>query len=78
MEKLTEIMDRGVIRTKCFVYDFLHKENGDTNFISIAIIAAIVVVLAGFFIYFGKDIMKTMSESVKKFIQNPAERDPNS
>lgn len=76
MEKLTEIMDRGVIRTKCFVYDFLHKENGDTNFISIAIIAAIVIVLAGFFMFIGKDAMIDIKGKVKTFISNPSAEEP--
>lgn len=50
--------------------EFRNNERGDTNFISILIIIAIVLVLAGAFMTFGKSIMDTVQLKVEEFIAN--------
>ena len=45
------------LRTKSAMTRFLKKENGDTNFISIIIILAIVMVVAAIFIGFREQIV---------------------
>lgn len=42
-------------------------ERGDTNFISIIIILAIVIVLAGVFIGFGQDIIDAVKGTIQGF-----------
>lgn len=76
MKKITKFMDEEIIKVKCFAYNFFHDDNGDTNFISIAIVAAIVVVLAGFFMFIGKDTMKELKNQVHDFITNPKDSEP--
>ncbi len=43
------------------------EENGDTNFISIAIILAIVLVVAGIFIVFKNQILGMFNDSTNEF-----------
>lgn len=52
------------------VYDFLHDEKGDTNFIAMAIIIGIVVIFAGLFLTLGKDLMATVTQKLKDFFSN--------
>lgn len=47
--------------------NFLYKENGDTNFISIVIVLVIVLVVASVFIIFKDKIMATASNAFNKF-----------
>lgn len=44
------------------------EEDGDTNFISMLIIIAIVVVFAGLFLTLGSTVMDTVSNSVTNFL----------
>ena len=57
-------------RAKNALHKFLKKENGDTNFISIIIIFAIVMVVAAIFIGFRKEIVdwvqKTFNSAFSK------------
>ncbi|WP_185752509.1 hypothetical protein [Butyrivibrio sp. AE2032] len=50
------------------VKNFLASERGDTNFISIIIIVAIVVALAGAFWALAKGGMDTISKAFKTFL----------
>ena len=44
LNKIKEKMDCGLLKTKIALHDFWYKENGDTNFISIAIILIVIIV----------------------------------
>lgn len=46
--------------------DFLHKEDGDTNFISIIILLAIAVIVAGVFIAFKDQILGWATNIINK------------
>lgn len=48
--------------------EFKKSEQGDTNFISILIILAIVVVLAGLFLTLGTTVMTSVTDRVTGFI----------
>ena len=50
------------------VKSFLASERGDTNFISIIIIIAIVVALAGVFWAFAKNGMDTVKKAFNSFL----------
>ncbi len=52
------------------VKSFLTSERGDTNFISIIIIVAIVVALAGAFWALANGGMKTISKAFNKFLKS--------
>ena len=69
MDKLNEIYLRVFLYVSGVIRDFKESERGDTNFISMLLIIAIVVVLAGAFLTLGKDVMKTVSEQVRKFLE---------
>lgn len=47
--------------------DFIKKENGDTNFISILIILGIVILLAGVFMLFKDQIITMVTDIVDNF-----------
>ncbi len=49
------------------LYFFKNEERGDTNFISISIILAIVVILVATFLGFRDQIMSVVSDKVNKF-----------
>lgn len=51
---------------------FKNNERGDTNFISIIIIVAIVVVFAGLFLAFGEKAISAIQEKVVTFINDPS------
>ncbi len=57
LNKIKEKMDCGLLKTKMALHDFWHKENGDTNFISIAIILVIVIAVAVAFILFKDKVL---------------------
>ncbi|MCD8086237.1 MAG: hypothetical protein LUF28_07945 [Clostridiales bacterium] len=48
--------------------EFKSSDRGDTNFVSILLIIAIVVVLAGLFLTLGKTVMETVSGYVTNFL----------
>lgn len=68
MRKVNEVMRKMHIKTLCAIQNFRNSERGDTNFVSMLIIIGIVVVLAGLFLVLGKDIMTSISQKVKDFI----------
>lgn len=68
MEKLEKLYlsIRNIIENT--IEDFVNEERGDTNFISIAIILAIVLVLAIAFIGFKDQIMGVVKEKIEQFM----------
>ncbi|MCI5655427.1 MAG: hypothetical protein SOT80_05670 [Candidatus Pseudoruminococcus sp.] len=55
----------------------IKDENGDTNFISIAIILVVVLVLAGVFIAFGNQILSWFNGTVANFWGGKTHKDAN-
>ncbi len=68
MDKLNEIYLRVFLYVSGVIRDFKESERGDTNFISMLLIIAIVVVLAGAFLKFGDSIMDTVTKQVDAFL----------
>ncbi len=68
MKKILDMMTKMQFKAFCAVEKFKNSERGDTNFVSMLIIIGIVVVLAGLFLTFGKQIMATISQKVNAFI----------
>lgn len=68
MKKINEMLTKLQIKAYCALSNFKNSERGDTNFISMLIIIGIVVVLAGLFLTLGKDVMTSISQKVKDFI----------
>lgn len=68
MKKINEMLTKLQIKAYCTLSDFKNSERGDTNFVSMLIIIGIVVVLAGLFLTLGKDVMTSISQKVKDFI----------
>lgn len=68
MKKIQDMMAKMQIKAFCAVQNFKNSERGDTNFVSMLIIIGIVVVLAGLFLTLGKDVMTSISQKVKDFI----------
>lgn len=68
MKKINEMLTKLQIKAYCALSNFKNSERGDTNFVSILIIIGIVVVLAGLFLTLGKDVMTSISQKVKDFI----------
>lgn len=62
-EKLLSIY----VTIRTWLYGFSKEERGDTNFISILIILAIVIILLGIFIGFKDTIVARVSEIVDGF-----------
>lgn len=70
MKKVQDIMTRMHIKALCAFQNFKNSERGDTNFVSMLIIIGIVVVLAGLFLTLGKEVMASIGNKVKEFINN--------
>lgn len=68
MKKINEMLTKLQIKAYCALSNFKNSERGDTNFVSMLIIIGIVVVLAGLFLTLGKDVMSSISQKVKDFI----------
>lgn len=69
MEKLNRKLLGAYVRATTAVKSFIHGERGDTNFISILIILAIVVALAALFLTLGTDIMDKVGSMVMDWIE---------
>lgn len=70
------IIDKTLINVKVRlqkgVHDFVTTEDGDTNFVSMLIIIAVVVVMAGAFLGVVKNsLLPELDKTVKNFIKNP-------
>lgn len=68
MKKINEMLKKLQIKAYCALSNFKNSERGDTNFVSMLIIIGIVVVLAGLFLTLGKDVVSSISQKVKDFI----------
>lgn len=68
MKKINEMLTKLQIKAYCALSNFKNSERGDTNFVSMLIIIGIVVVLAGLFLTLGKDVVLSISQKVKDFI----------
>ena len=67
MKTLDKIYINCANRLKAGIYNFLHDENGDTNFISIIIVLGIVLALVVIFRGYIKDILDKISGNITKF-----------
>ena len=47
----------------------LAEERGDTNFISIAIVLVVILVIAGIFVTFGRQISTSFSNAIREFME---------
>lgn len=70
------IIDKTLINAKVRLqkglHDFVTTEDGDTNFVSMLIIIAVVVVMAGAFLgIVKKTLLPTLEKTVNDFIKNP-------
>lgn len=63
MKGLVKKLNRLQSRAIAGICDFYNSEKGDTNFISIIIIIAIVIALAGIFYTFATGGMNTISKA---------------
>ena len=70
MKGLVYKMNRIQMKALSAFTKFMRSEKGDTNFISIIIIVAIVIALAGIFWAFAKGGMSTISSKFTKFINS--------
>ena len=68
MKTLVNKMNRIQMRAVSAFTKFMKSERGDTNFISIIIIVAIVIALAGMFWLFAKNGMSTISSKFTTFL----------
>ena len=68
MKKIQEKMLKLKVKADCAIYDFFNSERGDTNFVSMLLIIGIVVVIAGLFLTLGKEVMTSIGQKVKDFI----------
>mgnify|MGYP003303850345 CR=1 FL=1 len=67
MKNLTRKMNVALTRAKFAVEEFLNEERGDTNFISIAIILVVVLVIAVVFIRLGNTVTSGLNEKMSEF-----------
>ena len=65
MKKLANKIEKSLIRAKVAMNNLLAEERGDTNFLSIAIILVVVLVLAVVFIGFGNRLLPKMREKIE-------------
>ena len=64
MKKLVEKIRNCAFRAQTAMMNFVSEERGDTNFLSIAIILVVVLVLAVVFIGFGNKLLPMMQEKI--------------
>lgn len=65
MKKLTDKLNSMLLSAKFKADEFISDERGDTNFISIAIILAVVLVLAVAFINFGNQLLPKLNQRIQ-------------
>ena len=73
MNKLGEMFLAIKIKTLATGRSIIKKENGDTNFVSIAIIIAIIIALAGALLTWGPDLIELIGEKSKNFVNDTAQ-----
>ena len=69
MNKLVRKMDMLMLKGEMKIRQFLAEERGDTNFISIAIVLAIVLAVALVFMAAKNSIMDVANKSVNNFMK---------
>ncbi|MDR1641959.1 MAG: hypothetical protein LBT59_19890 [Clostridiales bacterium] len=67
MTKLSALLIAFAITAQGKAARFLKEENGDTNFLSIIILLAIAVIVAGVFIAFKDQIIGMVSDTFNNF-----------
>lgn len=70
MNGILEKLKQKNIELQVKVLKVLHDDRGDTNFISIAIVLAIVLSIVAVFIYFRNEILDKVTEEIQKFLEN--------
>ncbi len=68
MEKFNQAMVSLYVMLTIGWSEFKESERGDTNFVSILIILAIVIVFAGVFLAFGNQIMDVAQSRLTDFL----------
>lgn len=68
MNKLDDMLIALRVKAECAWNQFMSSERGDTNFVSMLLIIGIVVVIAGLFLVFGRNVMNQISQKVMEFI----------
>lgn len=61
-------LKRKGMEVQCKALTMLRDDRGDTNFVSIAIVLTIVLVLAGIFILFGRQIIDGVKTAIEEFL----------
>lgn len=64
MKTLMEKFDALLLKMVMAWNGFVEEERGDTNFLSIAIVLVVVLVLAVVFINFGKSLLPKLQQAV--------------
>ena len=67
MNEISNRLGMLYLKAKFKVYNFLHDENGDTNFLSIMIVMGIVLILAVVFMALRKNIVKFVQDAMQNF-----------
>ena len=68
MSKLGEMLIALKLKAASFGESVIKNEDGDTNFISIAIIIAIVVIVAGIFMGIATGAIQKIGQKINDFI----------
>lgn len=69
MSKIRDTINAKLIALYATMQSFFTEERGDTNFISIAIILVVVLVIAGIFITFGNTITSGLNTAIEDFLK---------
>lgn len=72
--KLFHSMDRMWMNMKAKASNFLHDEQGDTNFISILVLLGIALALAGVFLVFKDKIIDWVDQNIGDFFSKSGGR----
>lgn len=64
-EKMNAKLISLYVAAQCKAYDFLHKEDGDVNIVSIVVIIGIVILLAVVFKDAIGELLKSMFETIE-------------
>ena len=69
MSKIRSKVEDYALKTICQVENMMAEDRGDTNFLSIMIVLAIVLMLAVVFIGFKDQIVGKVSELISTFLE---------
>jgi hypothetical protein len=68
MKNIIAKLKRKSAEVQCKALLMFRDDRGDTNFVSIAIVLTVVLVLAGLFITFGRDILEGVTAAIEEFM----------